>query len=187
MSLSKLIRRLRGQDDPRGQRFVAVIECILDQNVRDAGAARFPAMNFEVLKLCHQHHVGILQMPCPEIDALGPERRRPPGQSLRAALETPESQHRCSELAREVTNRIGNRIARGDRLLAIVGGNPRSPGCAVHCSPDGLAPESGVFLKALQVELGRRGREVPFLPMRDGDPRLLADDLEELRRALAAS
>ena len=63
--------------DRRSRRFVAVIECILDQNVRDRGAASFPAMNHELLQILHEHGIGILQMPCPEIAALGPGRSRP--------------------------------------------------------------------------------------------------------------
>ena len=68
------LRRRCDKDDCRQRRFVAVIECILDQNVRDRGAASFPAMNQELLQILHEHGIGILQMPCPEIAALGPER-----------------------------------------------------------------------------------------------------------------
>jgi hypothetical protein len=46
---------------------VAVIECIINQNARDTGAAIFPAINWPILSLCNEYNVGILEIPCPEI------------------------------------------------------------------------------------------------------------------------
>jgi len=185
-TLKGFLGRPEAPPDPRSCRFIAVIECMLNQNARDTGAACFPAMNFEVLRLCHEHNIGLLQMPCPEIAALGFERKRPPGQSLRAALDSAEGRARCHELAVETADRIDAHRARGDDLVAILGGNPRSPGCAVHATPDGLTDDSGVFLKALQAELRRRGNEVPFRGMRDYDARLLEEDLAWLRETLSS-
>lgn len=79
----------------RGGRFVAVIECILNQNARDDGAACSPAMNVPLLQLCNTHRVGILQMPCPEIHTLGFARQRAPGLSIRDALNDEGSVKRC--------------------------------------------------------------------------------------------
>lgn len=63
-SLKSVIGRIRSgatsaaMPDCRGGRFVAVIDCILNQNVRDRGAASFPGMNFELLQLCHEQGRG---------------------------------------------------------------------------------------------------------------------------------
>lgn len=171
--------------DCRGRRFVAVIECALNQNARDAGAACFPAMNLELLHLCHGHNVGILQMPCPEIAALGFARKRPAGQGLRQALDSEHGRSRCRALAMETADRIEGYLSQGCELLAIVGGNPRSPGCAIHHGTEGLTEESGIFMKALQEELRRRGHEVVFQPMRDYDPQLLQQDLAGFQDLLA--
>jgi predicted secreted protein len=74
--------------DSRSNRLVAVIECIINQNARDAGAAIFPAINWPILSLCNEYNVGLLQMPCPEIGFLGSKRKRQPGQSITDALYT---------------------------------------------------------------------------------------------------
>jgi predicted secreted protein len=171
-------------NDCRSGRFVAVIDCVLNQNVRDAGAASFPALNFELLQMCHQHRLGILQIPCPEMAALGPERKRLPGQSLLEALNSESGRGKCRTLAVEVADRIDACLAQGSELVAILGGNPRSPGCAVHEGPDGLRDESGVFMKALQKELRSRGQEALFKGMRDYDPDLLRDDLAWFQKLL---
>ena len=177
--------------DARGRRFVAVIECALNQNARDTGAAGFPAMNFELLQRCHQHDVGILQMPCPEIAALGFERKRPAEkgkiQNLRQALDSEHGRSWCQALAVETADRIEGYLSQGCELLAIVGGNPHSPGCAIHHGPEALREESGIFMKALQEELRRRRHEAVFQPMRDHDPQLLQEDLARFQEVLVAT
>jgi len=185
--LKNLIKRARpGRvPDARGRRFVAVIDCILNQNTRDAGAARFPAMNFELLQLCHEHHVGILQMPCPEIAALGFKRVRRPGQTIREALDTEAGRQRCAEIAMDVADRIEACLAEGDALLAVLGGNPQSPGCAVHDSDTGLLDTSGVLMKKLQAEFRKRNLDATFRGIRDHDPVLMAQDLQWFRDVLS--
>ena len=172
--------------DNRSHRFVAVIECALNQNARDTGAACFPCMNFELLELCHRYGVGILQMPCPEVAALGPERKRPPGQSLRAAMDSDAGRSSCHALACEVSDTIEAYAARGCELVAVLGGNPRSPGCAIHQDTDGLLRESGVFMQALQAELRRRKCDPAFRGMRDHDPEQLREDLAWFQERLEA-
>lgn len=185
--LKKLLRLIKPPrladrlQDIRSRRFVAVIDCILNQNARDCGAARFPAMNFELLKLCHEHHVGVLQMPCPEITALGFKRERKSGQTILEALDSEAGRRCCAEIASAMADRIEIYLAEGYRLLAILGGNPRSPGCAVHACKDGLRVDSGIFMRALQAELRDRNVEASFNGMRDSDPELLGQDLQWLR------
>lgn len=141
-------------------------------------------MNFPFLQCCHQHEIGVLQMPCPEVHALGHNRTRNAGQTLRAALEQDFCTQRCVELAAETSDRIENYLNRGYELIAILGGNPESPGCAVHQGSDGLQAKSGVFMTCLQQELRRRGRDPRFLPLRDYDPALHQSDLDEFERLL---
>lgn len=189
-SLKNLIRRVKSPrssgnaQDVRSRRFVAVIDCILNQNVRDSGAAQFPAMNFELVQLCHQHHVGLLQMPCPEISALGFKRVRQPGQTIREALDNEAGRRKCAEIANDMANRIEAYLAEGYVLLAILGGNPLSPGCAVHASEVCLRIDSGIFMKELQAELRKRKLEASFKGIRDHDPELLEQDLQWFRDML---
>ena len=85
MKITKPLKTLKNYlcrpSDKRGKRMVFVIECILNQNSRDIGAANYKAMNFKVIKLCMKYHVGMVQIPCPEMICLGFGRERKPGQS----------------------------------------------------------------------------------------------------------
>lgn len=173
------------QVDCRGGRFVAMIDCILNQNVRDQGAANFPGMNFELLQICHEQGIGVMQMPCPEIAALGFRRQRPAGTTIRQALDTEAGRQCCANLAVSVAERIQAAHHEGFRLLAILGGNPLSPGCAVHGDERSLRAESGIFMQELQSELSRRAIDVPFRGMRDASPLALAEDLQWFRDLLS--
>jgi predicted secreted protein len=181
---ARWLRALTGAHPPdrRSGRVVAVIECIANQNARDAGAATFPSANWEVLRLCREHEVGVLQMTCPEIAFLGFRRSRQPGESIRDAIDTPEGRRCCAGIAGTVVDRIEEYVSGGYRVMAVLGGNPASPGCAVHRSGDGLMATSGVLMRELHAELRRRGIEIPFRGIRDHDPRMLMEDLEWLRR-----
>ncbi|PID42837.1 MAG: hypothetical protein CSB48_08410 [Proteobacteria bacterium] len=188
-SLHKLFKRkvsVRKIQDNRSGKMVMVIECILNQNARDAGAAECPAMNWPILQLCNEYHTGILALPCPEMKFLGFNRKRKRGQSIRDALDTPEGRDCCGRISVEIADRVEDYIAQGYQILAILGGNPKSPGCAVHCDMDGrLLTASGVFMKELQKELHKRGITPTFMGIRDCDPALLAEDVEQLRKMLS--
>ena len=185
--LSALARRLSLAAEPvqpvdrRGRRVVVVIECLLNQNARDPGAASFAALVWDLVSLCHEHDIGMLQMPCPEMACLGLARTRPCSQSIRDAMLTPASQRGCAQLGAEVADRIEAFVSAGYRVLAVLGGNPQSPGCAVHREGADLQPASGVLMLALHAELRRRGLEIPFRAVRDSDAQLLAEDLHGLR------
>ncbi len=166
---------------------VAVIECVLNQNARDAGAANFAAMAWDVVHLCHEHGVGLVQLPCPEIACLGPARKRPAGVSLRAAIDTPEGRQCCAQLSADAADRLQGYVDAGYSVLAVLGGNPQSPGCAVHQDAAGLTPASGVLMIELQAELRRRGLEIPFRGLRDSDAAAWAQDLQWLEQSLSGA
>ncbi len=184
MSLpDKLLRKfslamgMTNTKDKRSYHFVGVIDCIMNQNTRDAGAAAFPAMNWQILQLCHQYNVGILQMPCPEIAFLGFARARPPGKSIRAALETQDGKACCRKLSTDIADRIEETIRQNAECLAILGGNPESPGCAVHAENAQESTPSGVLITELRDELQQRNIQIPFRGIRDFDATLMAEDL----------
>jgi predicted secreted protein len=178
MSLRK---RLFGKRDPAGKRVVALIECHLNQNVRDPGAARYPAVNDALLDLLRSREVGLLQIPCPEMFDLGLARARPPGESIREMLDPAKAR----ELAARVADRIEEHVRHGMEVLAILGGDVQSPGCAVHLVEQRLDPEkSGVFMLELHAELKARGITIPFRGIRESDPRAFQSDLDWLARTV---
>jgi predicted secreted protein len=174
----------KARNDPRSGRLVFVIECLLNQNARDQGAADSPAVTRSLLELLADADIGMAQIPCPEIACLGFRRRREPGQSIRQALETPVASRCCRRLAEATAERMACYQAQGFDIVAVLGGNEQSPACAVHpTSADGtrLGDRSGVFMLALAAETAGRGRRVPFRGIRDNDRSRLREDLDWLR------
>jgi predicted secreted protein len=66
---------------------------------------------------------------------LGLARKRPKGVSLRDAMTRPDSRAKCRDLGREVVDRIEDYIRNGVSVIAVLGGDDESPGCAVHGCP----------------------------------------------------
>jgi predicted secreted protein len=173
--------------DQRSRKFVLVIECILNQNARVLGAAAWPAMNLELLKICEQHDAGAVQIPCPEMACLNWARPCPAGLDLLETMATDENRAGCRKVAVAMADRVEDYIANGYRPLAVLGGNPKSPGCAVHHQGDGLAANSGIFIQEFHAELRKRNLDIPFRGVRDYDPTLLAEDHAWLEALLASS
>ena len=157
------------------------IDCIMNQNTRDTGSAVFPSMNWEVIQLCNKYNVGILQMPCPEIAFMGFPRTRPSGTSIRAALDTSNGRSCCRKISIDIADRIEDIIHQNAKLLAVLGGNPESPGCAVHTGDEEDRP-SGVLITELRDELHKRSILVPFRGIRDFDSRLMSKDIHWLEK-----
>ena len=187
--LPQRLRSLAGtlDTDQRSGRVVFLIECLLNQNARDRGAASSPGAQRELIDLLLDAGVGLVQMPCPEISCLGFARRRPPGQTLRQALEAEQPAACCEHLASIAARQIQTYIEQGYEVVAILGGNGQSPGCAVHASSrEGtrLTDRSGLFMRALSDELARQDLYIPFRGIRDADPGLLRRDIQWLRERL---
>ena len=187
---SAVVSPLRSvRKDVRSRRLVFLVECLLNQNAREVGAAASPAVTHAVMDLLADRQVGMVQIACPEIACLGFARQRVAGQSLREALEAPGPAVCCTKLAMATADRIQCYLDEGYEVLAVLGGNQRSPGCAVRAAPNAssqLASDSGTFMKALAIELAQRGLSIPFHGMRDADPEFLKDDLAWLRGVLGA-
>ena len=156
----------------------------MNQNARDIGAAESPAFTQELIELMVDAEIGMVQIPCPEIACLGFERLRSSGQSIRQALETPEASACCQSLAIATAERIHSYVDQGFEVLAVLGGNEQSPGCAVHTAINSelqLTDRSGVFMKMVAEELAQRGLQIRFHGIRDADSELLVEDLEWMR------
>lgn len=177
----------RPKNDQRNGRLVFIIECLLNQNARDLGAAENPAVTREILDILADAGIGMAQIPCPEIACLGFERRRPPNLSIRQALEAPNPTACCQRLAVVTVDRIQCYLDQGYEVCAVLGGNEQSPGCAVHTQAVGetqLSERSGVFMRSLAAELDRRGLSIQFHGVRDADSKLLHEDLRWLRERI---
>ena len=176
--------------DQRSKKMVVVINCVLNHNARDSGWAKYPGINYEVVDILNKHGAGAIQMPCPEMTLLGLLRKRETGESIRTALDTPTGRSRCEELSYSVVETIEEFQRNGYAVVAILGGDVESPGCAVPAPASETGDQMpgsgfGVFTKALLEELYRRGIRIPIRGIRDSARETLTEDLKWLNEILA--
>lgn len=136
---------MKFQDERHGK-LVVVAHCVLNQNSRVLGIARYPAVIDEVVDILRKHNVGFLQMPCPELTYAGAKR---PGKT-RDEYDTPSYRRHCKQIAISTATQL-EEFAKNDIKAITVLGIKHSPSCDV-----GDSDETGILMKELIDELKKR-------------------------------
>jgi predicted secreted protein len=158
--------------DKRCGKIVVLAHCILNQNSRVSGLARYSAVIDEVVDLLREYGVGLLQMPCPELTYAG--ARRP--SKTREEYDTPSYRTHCRRITTSIVDQLEQLAENNVKVLAILGVKG-SPSCGVGASPD----ETGILIEELNLELGKRGL---IIPLHIIDSSEIAADVEWLDRLL---
>ena len=150
--------------DGRSRRVVFLANCALNQNARHYDCADFPAIMDPLLDCIQENQIGIVQMKCPEMMAIGLGRDRdvPPLPTLTDALELEEGQHRLRLMAEEVIYMIKEYQYQDFQILGILGKNG-SPSCGVtEITNKKFEKEKGEgeFIRILRLALEREGIEI---------------------------
>jgi len=159
-------------NDSRSKQVVLVAHCLLNQNARIDGCAFFPGAMGDIARALVDSGVGILQMPCPELECLGLDRsgriRDGADIGIREAL-LGDKATACRELARGVARQCAEYRKHGFTIIGGVG-NDGSPACGVDISyylDRASAPGTGAFIMMLREELATAGIEIPFTAVQD--------------------
>lgn len=165
------------REDGRSMKVALVAHCILNQNAKVIGLAKFPSAIDEIVDLLRRHEVGLLQMPCPELSFAGLNRWA----QTKEQYDTPSFRRHCRKIARDLADQVQEYVRNDVRILAVVGING-SPSCGVDETSVGFkggrpkgafslkverAPGPGVFVEELRSELAKRGIEVPFVGIKE--------------------
>lgn len=176
--------------DLRSAKVVLVAHCILNQNSRVSGLARFPGMIREVVDVLRRHEVGVVQMPCPELLHAGLKR----WSRTKEQYDTPFFRRYCRGLATALADQIEEYLRGNVAVLAVVGMDG-SPTCGVEETSVGFeggdlekieVPKAesvkgkGIFIEELQLKLEERNISIPFLGIKDREVEKGIAKLEEL-------
>jgi predicted secreted protein len=169
-------------DDRRSHKIAFVAHCLLNQNAKVAGTAGWPAMVNPVVDVLSQANVGIVQLPCPEIEHLGVSR--PTGEDTKEQYDRPEYRACCLRLAQQIVRKAQQYISAGYRVVCILGVEG-SPSCSVSMVPtrNGLADGSGVFFEILLAEFRKGSLEVPVVGIPEAAD--ITQPLAQVRSALS--
>ena len=160
-------------DDARSKKVVLVAHCLLNQNSISDGTADFPSQFEEVIDILTINHIGLIQMPCPELTCLGLDRgdtegaKRPllkENTRIRGLMGEQEHIRMLRHQADVLVSQIQEYQRHGCQLLGVIGVN-RSPSCGVETtSKDGIeSPGKGVFTEVLTETLAHHGISLPMI------------------------
>ena len=166
--------------DARSKKVILVSHCILNQNVKIDRCAWYAGAIREVTQTLLDAGVGLLQMPCPELLALGLDR-----QVEKGALTTIESEddrvsermneekprQLCARIARDLVYQIGEYQQNGFTVLGVLGING-SPTCGVESGWSNGVETSGhgVLIQALADELATHKIALPMRGIKASQP-----------------
>ncbi len=149
--------------DGRSKKVIFVAHCMLNQNARHVDCADFPATMKPLVAALEQREIGMIQLPCPELMALGLGRDRdvPPLDTIREGLELPEAHARLKPHIDQIIHQIKEYQWQGFHVVGILGKNG-SPSCGVETTSykTGFGPGEGVFVRLLKERLRAEALEI---------------------------
>jgi len=180
--------------DKRGRKIVVVAHCILNQNSRVQGLAKFPATIKTVVKILLEHEAGIIQMPCPELLYAGYKRWA----QTKNQYDTPNYRKFCQEIAKQIADQILEYTKNEVEVKAIIG-IKGSPTCAVTETTKGYMggdptkmknqekrkiKEKGILIEELQKILKETKIKTKMIEIDTEKPE---KSIEEIQKALTSN
>ncbi|MEA2089947.1 MAG: hypothetical protein U9O89_04215 [Thermoproteota archaeon] len=157
------------QSDRRSKKVAAIVHCILNQNSRVYGLAHYPAMVDEIVNLLQKHHIGVMQMPCPELTYAGVNREP----RTREGYNTPKFRKHCKKIAISIANQVQAYLENDFQILTVLG-VAGSPSCAT-------SEPRGILIEELKQQLEKRNVTVPMLEIEHEN---VQENIEQLEKIL---
>jgi len=146
-------------NDLRSRRVVIIAHCLLNQNSISDGTADFPSQFKKIIELLMDNEIGIIQLPCPELQCLGLDRQNCKGAQtdvliensrIRKLINTKEHIEVLEGKATEIIQQVNEYNKFGFDVVGVIGVN-RSPCCGVETTSingEELAGK-GIFMEVL--------------------------------------
>ncbi len=160
-------------NDQRSKKIIFVAHCILNQNSISDGTADFPATVKPILDFLIKENVGIIQLPCPELNCLGLDRGNPKGSQsdviientrIKGALKNEIVQKKLQLLIGQIVYQIEEYLKHNFNIIGLIGIN-RSPSCGVETTSKNNqeAKGKGFFTSLLLNELDKKNINLKML------------------------
>jgi predicted secreted protein len=148
-------------EDARSKKVVFLAYCLLDQNARAKGLAKYPGSVSEIVKTLTTSGVGMVQMPCPELLYRDLNRMPHP----RNWYDNKEFRSVCRKCAKQVVELLDKYVKNNYQIVSIIG-IEHSPSCAIETSQaiENGDTTKGIFIQELLEELRiRRLNNIPTI------------------------
>ena len=139
---------------------IFVPHCILNQNVRANGKEKNAGTIKEIVNLLVEAEVGIVQLPCPEVEFDGGLKR----QFKTKNYYKENYRKQCREISIKVLETIKKYLEKEYKVLGILG-IEFSPTCAVYRieNEKKIVPGKGIFIEELEKEMQKKNFQVPII------------------------
>ena len=140
-------------NDARSKKVMLVANCVLNQNARINGSAHTQSAIEPVVQEMLKRKIGIVQMPCPELQILGLARGG--GASIYELLSKPDARKELKEYSEQVIEIINQYTKWGFKVCGVLGIDG-SPCCGVDLYYHrGEKPGTGAFMEELKPLLAK--------------------------------
>jgi len=145
----------------RGKKIVFISHCLLNQNAKAMGKEKSRGTIKEIIELISESGIGIVQLPCPQLEFNGGLNRRAKDKNH---YDNKKFRSDCKKMATMTLKQIENYLAKSYSVVGILGVE-LSPTCAVHQLQNGtrISPGKGVLMEELEMEMRKKRFQVPIV------------------------
>ncbi len=143
------------------KKIIFVPHCILNINVNPEYKEHYSSAIKELIDLLTEAGIGIVQMPCPEVEFMGTIKRERQPKSFYTQKKYRDF---CKKIAKIIIKQIESYIKEGYKVVGILGVE-LSPSCAVHQVSYGnkISPGKGVLIEEIENEMKKKTFQVPIV------------------------
>lgn len=143
------------------KKVVFVPHCILNQNVRAVGKEKSYGTVKEIIKFFAEAEIGIIQLPCPEVEFDG---------GLERQFKTKENYNNeiyrrcCREISLKILKEVRKYLDKEYKVIGILG-IEFSPTCGVYRIENErkILPGKGILIEELENEMQKENFQVPII------------------------
>ncbi len=162
----------------KSRKIIFVSHCILNQNVNPSNREFAPGVVRDIVNLISESGIGLVQMPCPEVEFDGGLDRKPKSKD---SYDTSPYRTYCNKLAKLVLKEIQKYKEKKYNVLCILGVE-FSPTCAVFQLENGNknTPGKGILMEEFEKEMKRKNFQVPIIGANLRNPKSTLEKLQSL-------
>jgi predicted secreted protein len=145
----------------RSKKVIFVSHCLLNQNVRAAERERFPGSFKDILELFAESGIGIIQLPCPQLEFNGGLDRKV---KTKSSCESNGYRNQCHRLSINLISQVENYLKNNYHVVGILGVELSST-CGVHQIQNGRknVPGKGILMEEIEKEMQKKNFQVPII------------------------
>jgi len=145
----------------RSKKVVFVSHCLLNQNVRALTTEKYPGTIKDLMDMLTEAGVGIIQLPCPQIEINGGLDRK---LKQKSAYDNKEYRKFCRDLSSDILNSIQKYLQKNYKVLGIIGVEMSST-CGVHQVENGSksSPGKGILFEEIEELMHKKNFQVPIM------------------------